>query len=77
MKLPACWILIKYSNRDKPVWFRAKKGRNDFRIMQYFRKKTNFVWGKVYDQRTKQKIFWFNKMDSGTSDRGQIKPFKI
>lgn len=68
-KLPKIWFCIKYTDQEKVKWFRSKKGRNDHAIMNYFRNQNNFQWGKVYKAFSTDLLFWFNRNDSGTTDR--------
>ncbi len=69
MILPKTWFCIKYSDQTNPKWFRAKKGRRKESVINLFRSKPNFQWGKVYLAGSKTLLFWFNSNDEGFADR--------
>lgn len=68
MRLPQTYFCIKFENADNVKWFKAKKNRNKENLIKYFRSLPSFKWGKVYDAKSNQQLFWFNTMTDGYTD---------
>lgn len=75
-RLPRIYFCIKFENQTKVKWFKSKKNRSKIKLMQYFRGLPSFKWGKVYDAKTKQQLFWFNRLSEGVEDRRTVDKWK-
>lgn len=67
-KLPQIYFCVKYDNNETVKWYKSKKNRSANKLMSYFRSIPAFKWAKVYNAKTKNQIFWFNKTNQGVTD---------
>lgn len=60
-----CLYLIKYKNQKKRIWLKCSSKRKVLNVMNYWRKRNDFQYCKVFIRSTLHQIYWFNNNTEG------------